>query len=238
MTRRSAELRAAVCEANLELHRRGLVMGTFGNVSGLDRDAGLFFIKPSGVTYDRLTPDRMVPVSLESGEVLAGELRPSSDTATHLELYRAFGCGGVAHCHSEYATAFAQANLPIACMGTTHADSFRRDVPVTRSLSRSEVESEYERNTGLAIVERFTGTEVSATEVPAVLVAHHGPFTWGPSAAAAVEHAAVLEFVARIEWARLALAPDSARPADYLVAKHWQRKHGLNAYYGQRGPEP
>jgi L-ribulose-5-phosphate 4-epimerase len=228
------ELRAAVCRATQELAASGLVMGTFGNVSGADRSAGVLVIKPSGVPYDRLTPERMVAVSLATGEVVDGDLRPSSDTPTHLELYRAFGCGGVAHTHSEVATAFAQARLPIRCLGTTHADHFRGDVPVTRPLTRAEVERDYERNTGLVIVEAFRGGTRSPAEVPAVLVASHGPFTWGADVFEAVEHARVLEYLARMERTVRLLAGDVAGPDAFLVDKHYLRKHGKDAYYGQK----
>jgi L-ribulose-5-phosphate 4-epimerase len=230
----AAELREKVYRANLELAGSGLVHGTFGNVSGMDREAGLFLIKPSGVPYSELTPDHMVPISLDTGEVLEGRFRPSSDTPTHLELYRAFGCGGIVHTHSEAASAFAQARLPIRCMGTTHADHFRGDVPVTRHMTREEVEGEYERNTGLVIVECFRQGGISADEVPAVLVAHHGPFTWGRDAFEAVEHARVLEYVARMEANIRLLAPDAKRPEPFLVDRHFLRKHGQAAYYGQR----
>jgi L-ribulose-5-phosphate 4-epimerase len=227
------ELRERVCRANLELAASGLVSGTFGNVSGVDREAGLLAIKASGVPYDELTAEHMVPVSLESGAVLEGTLRPSSDTPTHLELYRAFPCGGVAHTHSETATTLAQACLPVRCMGTTHADHFRGDVPVTRRLRPEEVESEYERNTGLVIVETFRDRGISPTEVSAVLVAHHGPFAWGPDPMEAVDRAEVLELLARMECGLLSVAPDAARPPSYLVDKHFLRKHGKDAYYGQ-----
>ena len=227
------ELRERVCRANLELAASGLVSGTFGNVSGVDRSAGLFAIKASGVPYERLTAEHMVPVSLETGEVLEGSLRPSSDTPTHLELYRAFPCGGVAHTHSEAATALAQAGLPVRCMGTTHADHFRGDVPVTRDLGRDEVEADYERNTGLVIVETFEDRGISPVEVSAVLVAHHGPFAWGTDALHAVEQARVLELLARMECTVLAVAPEAVRPPTYLVNKHFLRKHGKDAYYGQ-----
>jgi len=230
----SSQLREEVLQANLDLAGSGLVMGTFGNVSGVDRDAGLCVIKPSGVPYEELTPDHMVPVSLASGEVLAGELRPSSDTATHLELYRAFPCGGVTHTHSEFATALAQARLPLRCMGTTHADYFRGDVPVTREMTREEVETEYERNTGLVIVETFATAGISPQEVMAVLVANHGPFVWGSHAGDSVERAQVLEFLARMECMVRTVAPDAGRAATYLVDKHFLRKHGKDAYYGQR----
>jgi L-ribulose-5-phosphate 4-epimerase len=230
----AAELREKVYRANLELAGSGLVHGTFGNVSGMDREAGLFLIKPSGVPYSDLTPDHMVPISLDTGEVLEGRFRPSSDTPTHLELYRAFGCGGIVHTHSEAASAFAQARLPIRCMGTTHADHFRGDIPVTRHMTREEVEGEYERNTGLVIVECFRQGGISADEVPAVLVAHHGPFTWGKDPFEAVEHARVLEYVARMEANVRLLAPDAKRPEAFLVDRHFLRKHGQAAYYGQR----
>jgi L-ribulose-5-phosphate 4-epimerase len=228
------ELRDLVYRANVELAGSGLVMGTFGNVSGVDRAAGVFVIKPSGVPYERLRPEHMVPVSLDTGQVVASPLRPSSDTATHLELYRAFDCGGIAHTHSEFATALAQARLPIRCLGTTHADYFCGDVPVTRSMRREEVEGEYELNTGLVIVEAFRGRQLDPAKVPGVLVANHGPFTWGADAFEAVEHAKVLEYIARLEWRILSAAPDAARPEAFLVEKHFQRKHGPKAYYGQK----
>lgn len=228
------QLQELVYRANLELSASGLVMGTFGNLSAVDRAAGLFVIKPSGVPYERLTPGHMVPVSLESGEVIGSDLRPSSDTPTHLELYRAFDCGAVVHTHSEYATAFAQVRLPIRCMGTTHADYFRGDIPVTRPMTRDEVERDYEKNTGLVIVEAFESAALSPAEIGAVLVANHGPFTWGPDAAKAIENARVLEYLARLEWRARTMAPDAPRPDAFLVDKHYLRKHGPGAYYGQK----
>lgn len=233
MTRVRSELREAVFQANRALVESGLVMETFGNVSGVDRDAGVLLIKPSGVPYAQLTPAALVPVALDTGQVLEGGLRPSSDTPTHLELYRAFPCGGIAHTHSLWATAFAHARRPVACMGTTHADYFRGDVPVTRPLTRDEVTGEYERHTGLVIVEAFRTLGRSPVEIPGILVANHGPFTWGADPLAAVEHARALEYLAHLESARLALASDAPRPADYLIDKHYQRKHGADAYYGQ-----
>ncbi len=230
---RLEELRAEVCAANKELAASGLVTGTFGNVSGVDRHANMFAIKPSGVPYDQLTPEAMVVISLESGLPVEGTLRPSSDTPTHLELYRAFPCGGIAHTHSQWATALAQARLPLRCMGTTHADHFRGDVPVTREMTRDEVTDAYERNTGLVIVETFTRGEISPAEVSAVLVANHGPFTWGRDAHQAVETSVLLELLAQMECAVRALAPDAAPPARYLIDKHFLRKHGKDAYYGQ-----
>jgi len=228
-------LRDVVHRANLELARSGLVMGTFGNLSAVDRAAGVFAIKPSGVAYDELTPAHMVRVSLETGAVIDTAFRPSSDTATHLELYRAFpDCGAIVHTHSEYATMFAQARTPVRCMGTTHADYFRGDIPVTRSMRREEVERDYEKNTGLVIVETFRTGGLSPVEVPAVLVANHGPFAWGPDAVKAVENARVLEYVARLEWRARVMAPDAPRPERFLVDKHYLRKHGSGAYYGQK----
>jgi L-ribulose-5-phosphate 4-epimerase len=226
-------LRETVCRANIELANSGLVAGTFGNLSAVDRSAGVFAIKPSGVPYADLTPDRVVLISLETGTVVAGTLRPSSDTPTHLELYRAFPCGAIVHTHSEYATMFAQARTPIRCMGTTHADYFRGDVPVTRAMTRDEVEHDYEANTGKVIVEAFREGGLSADDVPAVLVANHAPFTWGADAGLAIENARVLEFVARMEWRGRLLAADAPRPDLHLIDKHYLRKHGKGAYYGQ-----
>jgi L-ribulose-5-phosphate 4-epimerase len=230
----AAKLRERVHRANKELAESGLVVGTFGNVSEVDRESGLFVIKPSGVPYEKQTPADMVPVSLETGEVVDSPLRPSSDTPTHLELYRAFDCGGIVHTHSEVAAAFAQARLPVRCMGTTHADHFRGDVPVTRPLTREEVEGEYERNTGLVIVECFRKGGIASGEVPAVLVANHGPFTWGKDAFQAVENARILEYLARLEARVRLLAPDVPRPDAFLVDRHYLRKHGKSSYYGQR----
>jgi L-ribulose-5-phosphate 4-epimerase len=228
------DLRNTVYRANMELAGSGLVLGTFGNVSGVDRDAGVFAIKPSGVPYERLRPEHIVVVSLDTGDVVYSTLRPSSDTPTHLELYRAFDCGGIAHTHSEFATALAQARIGIRCLGTTHADYFCGDVPVTRPMRRNEVEDNYEKNTGLVIVERFSELGIDPATVPAVLVANHGPFAWGTDAFAAVEHARVLEFVARLEWRILSAAPNAVPPEPFLVEKHHQRKHGPRAYYGQK----
>ena len=228
------ELRESVYRANMALVASGLVTGTFGNVSAVDRAAGLFVIKPSGVPYGALSAGDMVPVSLETGEVLEGTLRPSSDTPTHLELYRAFECGGIAHTHSEVATAFAQARLPIRCMGTTHADYFCSDIPVTRPMTRGEVSRDYERNTGVVIVERFAELSLDAARTPGVLVANHGPFAWGADPFKAVEHAEMLEFLARLEWRVRTLAPDVPLPDDFLVDRHFSRKHGPTAYYGQK----
>jgi len=228
------QLREEVHAANLALARSGLVMGTFGNVSGLDRTSGLVGIKPSGVPYEVLTPRDIVLLEVDTGKVVDSKLRPSSDTPTHLLLYRAFvSCAGVVHTHSAHATALAQAGLPVRCLGTTHADHFRGDVPVTRALTQAEVDGDYEANTAQVIVETFREAGISPAEVEAVLVRHHGPFTWGGSAAAAVENAEVLEYLARMEIAIRQVAPDAVRPPAYLVDKHYLRKHGKTAYYGQ-----
>jgi L-ribulose-5-phosphate 4-epimerase len=230
-----SQLREQVYRANMELASSGLVMGTFGNLSAVDRTAGVMVIKPSGVDYERLTAGHMVAVALETGSVLEGAHRPSSDTPTHLEIYRAFaGCGAIVHTHSEYATLLAQARLPVRCMGTTHADHFRDDVPVTRAMRRDEVEQDYERNTGRVIVETFIESARSPDEVGAVLVANHGPFAWGPTTARAMENARILEYLARLEARLRMIAPDAPRPERFLVDKHYARKHGPSAYYGQK----
>lgn len=226
-------LRRISHDANMELASSGLVTGTFGNLSVADAAAGVFAIKPSGVPYDHLTPSHIVLISIETGEVIDGNLRPSSDTPTHLELYRAFGCGAIVHTHSEFATMLAQARVPVRCMGTTHADYFRGEIPVTRPMRREEVEQDYEKNTGLVIAETFRTAERSADEVQAVLVANHGPFAWGPDAARAIENARVLEYLARLEWRVRTIAPGAEPPDEFLVDKHYLRKHGPKAYYGQ-----
>jgi L-ribulose-5-phosphate 4-epimerase len=228
----AAALRERVLRANLELAQTGLVMGTFGNVSGAE--AGICAIKASGVPYGELTAAHMVPVSLETGQALEDAFRPSSDTPTHVELYRAFRCGGIVHTHSESATILAQSHLPVRCMGTTHADYFRGDVPVTRSMRATEVEREYERNTGFVIIETFREAGISPEEVTAVLVANHGPFAWGADPFEAIERARVLEFLARLEITARLVAPDAPRPDAHLIDKHYFRKHGTTAYYGQK----
>jgi L-ribulose-5-phosphate 4-epimerase len=230
-------LREKVFRANLALNESGLVMSTFGNVSGADPEHGYFAIKPSGVPYTQMTARDMVVVSIETGEVIDGVLRPSSDTPTHVELYRAFKCGGIVHTHSEYASAFGQARRPIRCLGTTHADYFRGDVPVTRPMTEAEVAGDYERETGLVIVETFRSNGIDPLQVPAALVANHGPFVWGPDAMAAVEFARVLESLARTNLLTNILAPDEPRPEAFLIDKHYLRKHGPGAYYGQ-APKP
>jgi L-ribulose-5-phosphate 4-epimerase len=228
---RLTKLREDVLAANLELVRRGLVLYTFGNASGISRRDGLVVIKPSGVPYEELAPDCMVITNLE-GEIVEGDLRPSSDLATHLEIYRHFQeVGGVVHTHSEFATAWAQARRPIPCLGTTHADYFHSEVPVTSFLTSSEVQADYEKNTGLLIcklVERF-----GPNAVPAVLVAGHGPFCWGPNVAAAVHNAVILEAVARMAYYTVALARDVEAIPGELHDRHFLRKHGQSAYYGQ-----
>ncbi len=226
------ELKAQVCRANLELVRYGLVTLTWGNVSGLSPDGQYAVIKPSGISYERMSAETMSVVDLD-GKVVEGKLRPSSDTPTHVRLYRAFkGIGGITHTHSPKATAFAQARLEIPCLGTTHADHFFGPVPLTRSLTPAEVEEAYEAKTGDAIVERFEG--INPVEMPAVLVAGHGPFSWGKDAWDAVKNAVALEAVADMALATRLLRPDYPDLEDYILNKHYQRKHGPGAYYGQR----
>jgi L-ribulose-5-phosphate 4-epimerase len=224
-------LREEVLEANLELVRRGLVLYTFGNVSGIDRGQGLVAIKPSGVPYEAMTPVDIVITDLD-GKIVDGKLRPSSDLATHLELYKHFThIGGVAHTHSEYATAWAQAEREIPCFGTTHADSFHGPVPVTGRLSEEQIAGDYELETGLAICRRFA--EIDPDSIPAALVAGHGPFSWGTSATEAAHNSAILEYVARMASHTLALNPETGPLARALHDKHFLRKHGSHAYYGQ-----
>ncbi len=227
-----SELKEAVFKANLALTRSGLVILTFGNVSGIDRRRGIVAIKPSGVPYDNLKAEDIVLVDLE-GQVVEGWLSPSSDTATHCELYKAFpGIGGVAHAHSEFATMFAQARREIPCFGTTHADLFHGPVPLTRLLVEAEVAADYARNTGRAIVERFAGLDPQA--VSAVLVAGHGPFTWGRTPVEAAETALVLEQVAKMALGSLVLEPRLAPLERHILEKHHLRKHGPDATYGQK----
>jgi L-ribulose-5-phosphate 4-epimerase len=224
-------LREEVLEANLELVRRGLVLYTFGNVSGIDRSEGLVAIKPSGVPYEELKPEHIV-ISDLTGKIVDGTLRPSSDLPTHLELYRNFPTiGGVAHTHSEFATAWAQAETPIPCYGTTHADSFHGPIPVTDRLTSVEIEGDYELETGTAICRTFA--KLDPTAIPAVLVAGHAPFCWGPTAAQAAHNAVILEYVARMALHTLSINAESRPLARELHDKHFLRKHGRNAYYGQ-----
>jgi L-ribulose-5-phosphate 4-epimerase len=224
------QLRAEVLEANLELVRRGLVIYTFGNASGVSREEGLIVIKPSGVPYEEMTPADMVITDLE-GRTVEGRLRPSSDLPTHAALYRAFpSIGGVVHTHSRHATAWAQARREIPCFGTTHADYFRGPVPVTSLLTPEEIEAGYEANTGLAIV-RVAGLEPLGC--PAALVAGHGPFCWGKSAMDAARMAAIVEELAAMAWQTLGINPGASPIPDALRDKHYLRKHGPNASYGQ-----
>jgi len=227
-------LRESAYVTNRQLGASGLVDLTFGNASVFDPAAGVFAIKPSGVPYAELTPARMVLIDLE-GRVVEGKLRPSSDTPTHRRLFQAFpGVRAVVHTHSRYAVSFAQAGRPVPCFGTTHADFFNGAVPVTRPLTREEIARDYEWNTGNVIVETFRGRE--PLDVPAVLVWRHGPFTWGPTGVAAVEYAFALELVAQLAAQTLALAPQRDPIEPELLGRHFQRKHGPDATYGQAGP--
>lgn len=226
------ELKQQVCQANLDLVAQGLVTLTWGNVSGVSPDRELLVIKPSGVSYDDLNPEQMVVVNVANGKVIEGKLKPSSDTPTHCVLYQKFSAiGGIAHTHSRHATAFAQACREIPCFGTTHADHFYGSVPVTRSLTETEVREAYELNTGHVIVERFSDTDPSA--MPGVLVFRHAPFTWGKDAGDAVRNAVALEAVAAMAFETLTLSPHASPVEQYILDKHHFRKHGQNAYYGQ-----
>lgn len=226
-------LKKEVCAANLRLVTESLVIQTWGNVSGIDRKQGLVVIKPSGVSYDGMTPEHMVVVSLENGKVVEGTLNPSSDTPTHLELYRAFeGIAGVVHTHSNYATAWAQARREIPVLGTTHADYFAGPIPCTRPMTPEEVQTEYEANTGKVIVERFS--RLNPLEISAVLVSNHGPFTWGTSPDKAVFNAMILEHLAKLAIQTLSVEPYPKPLPDEMLVKHYYRKHGPGAYYGQK----
>lgn len=227
------DMKKAVLEANLLLPKYGLVTFTWGNVSAIDRATGLVVIKPSGVCYEVMTADDMVVTDLE-GRVVEGTLRPSSDLRTHLELYRAFPCvGGVCHTHSRNAVAFAQAERPLPCYGTTHADYFFGPVPCTRQLTEAEVRGDYELETGRVIAETFARGGLDCAAVPAVLVGKHGPFTWGATPEKAVENSAVLEECARMALLTEQADPKAAPALQYLLEKHYYRKHGAGAYYGQ-----
>lgn len=224
-------LKKEVCEANLLLPEYGLVTFTWGNVSQIDREKNLVVIKPSGVSYEDMKPEDMVVVDLD-GNTVEGELRPSSDTLTHLELYKAFPeIGGIVHTHSRWATSFAQAGIPLTALGTTHADTFFGDVPITRMLTPEEINGAYEKETGTVIVECLEGKDPMA--VPAVLVQSHGPFTWGKDGKEAVHNAVVLEEVAFMAYHTLQLNPSAKRIPQTILDKHYYRKHGENAYYGQ-----
>jgi len=226
-----SELREQVLEANLELVRRGLVLYTFGNASGISRQEGLVAIKPSGVPYETVRPADLVITDMD-GRIVEGSLRPSSDLATHLVLYRSFPeIGGVVHTHSRFATAWAQARRPLPCLGTTHADYFRGPVPVTEPMSPQEIEAAYEANTGEVIVRRLAGRD--PLEMPAVLVAGHGPFCWGATTAEAAHHAVILEYIAEMSYYSVTLDGAAAELHAVHLDKHFLRKHGPSAYYGQ-----
>lgn len=227
------KLKKEVYEANMELPRRGLVTYTWGNVSGIDREAGLFVIKPSGVDYDQLTPDDMVVMDMEGNRV-EGKYKPSSDTATHLELYKAFPeLGGVVHTHSPWATSWAQAGRGIPCYGTTHADYMYGEIPCARNLTPEEIDEAYEKNTGLVIIETLKTRNINPVYVPAILCSNHGPFTWGKDAAEAVHNSVVLEEVAKMAaWTEM-IRPGVGTAPQCMQDKHFMRKHGPNAYYGQ-----
>jgi len=226
------ELTTAVCRANIELHAHRLVICSWGNVSGIDRKAGVVAIKPSGVAYDELTPDKIVVLDLD-GNIVQGDLCPSSDTPTHLELYRNFeATGGISHTHSPQATMWAQGCRQIPCFGTTHADYFYGPVPLTDAMTAEEIRSDYELNTGRVIVRRFA--DLDPTQIPGVLVANHGPFTWGATPEKAVESAIVLEEVARMAFGTIIINANQSEISKPLLDKHYLRKHGKGAYYGQK----
>lgn len=226
-------LKQEVLEANLLLPKHGLITFTWGNVSGIDRESGLVVIKPSGVSYDGMTAEDMVVVDLQ-GKVVEGKWKPSSDTPTHLALYRAFpAMGGIVHTHSRWATSFAQAGMPIPAMGTTQGDYFYGDIPCTRKMTPEEIAGEYELETGNVIIETFQ--DIDPMTIPAVLVHSHGPFTWGTDAMNAVHNAVVLEELAFMAWHDLLLDPGLPPMQQELLDKHYLRKHGANAYYGQKG---
>jgi L-ribulose-5-phosphate 4-epimerase len=226
------QLKGQVFQANLLLPKHGLITFTWGNVSGIDRKQGLVVIKPSGVSYDAMKADDMVVVELDTGKTVEGSLKPSSDTATHIELYKAFSnIGGIVHTHSRWATIFAQAGRGIMALGTTHADYFHGEIPCTREMTKAEIEGEYEKETGVVIKETFHGKDPDA--IPAVLVYSHGPFTWGGDPMDAVHNAVVLEEVAFMSYHTMMLEPGIPPMQPELLDKHFLRKHGANAYYGQ-----
>ncbi len=227
------KLKKEVFQANLLLPEHGLVTFTWGNVSGINREKGLVVIKPSGVSYDDMEFSDMVVVELKTGNVIEGELKPSSDTATHLELYKAFpNIGGIVHTHSRWATTFAQAGRGIMALGTTHADYFYGEIPCTRKMTKAEIEGEYEKETGSLIIETFKDKDPDA--IPAVVVYSHGPFAWGTDAMNAVHNAVVLEEIAFMNFHAMQLTPDLPPMQPELLDKHYLRKHGANAYYGQK----
>ena len=227
------KLKTDVCKANLELVKKGVVIYTWGNVSGIDREKRLVVIKPSGVDYSNMDPNDMVVVDLDSGKVVEGKWKPSSDTATHLELYRRFDkIEGIVHTHSVNAVAFAQAGMNIPALGTTHADYFYGDIPCTRALNKDEVENNYELNTGKVIIETIEKSDYDPMQIPGIIVKNHGPFTWGTDADNAVHNAVVLEKIAEMSIKTLMLNANS-NMEKYILDKHYYRKHGKNAYYGQ-----
>ena len=226
------ELKKNVCEANVLLPVYKLVTFTWGNVSAIDRESGRVVIKPSGVAYDNMTPEDMVVVDLD-GKVVEGKWRPSSDTPTHVELYKAFPkCGGIVHTHSRWATTFAQAGMDIPAMGTTHGDYFYGDIPCTRKMTAEEIKGDYEKETGKVIIEAFAGKDPAA--VPGVVVYSHGPFSWGVDAMDAVHNAVVMEEIAFMDWHAMMINPQNGHMQQELLDKHYLRKHGANAYYGQK----
>ncbi len=228
------ELKEIVFNANMELPKKGLVTYTWGNVSGIDREKGLVVIKPSGVSYDNMKASDMVVVDMD-GKVVEGEYRPSSDTATHIELYKRYtNLGGIVHTHSTFATSWAQSCNDIPALGTTHADYFYGDIPCTRKLTEDEIKSNYEVETGNVIIETIEKRQIKAIEVPGIIVASHGPFTWGKNPDDAVHNAVVLEEVAKMAYYTVTLNPRIKETESYLQDKHYLRKHGANAYYGQK----
>ena len=227
------ELKKEVCKANLKLVELGLVLFTWGNVSGYDKETGYIVIKPSGVPYDNMTYEEMVVVDMD-GKVVEGNYNPSSDTATHIEIYQNFeGVGGVVHTHSKWGTIFSQAGIAISALGTTHADNFYGDIPCTPALSKAQIECEYEKETGLQIVNTFKEQSIDPIAIPGVIVTNHAPFTWGKDATKAVENAAVLEYCAEMAYYTLDINPDQ-KMSKFILDKHYLRKHDKKAYYGQQ----